>query len=127
MEATHSRIRPVSDQGPGVATVAEGISESLTLGRPPSQTNKQTNVEARFKADHRYFFKETNDRFSNFYSQVSQDLIAKLYAYYKRDYDMFGYPPPLRYLLIDENENPNGISTLTNFLRKISLKDSNKE
>ena len=42
--AAHSRIS-VADQGPGVGIgeSAEGISESLTLGRPPAQTNKQTN------------------------------------------------------------------------------------
>ena len=41
--AAHSRIS-VSDQGPGVGIgeSAEGISESLTLGRPPAQTNKHT-------------------------------------------------------------------------------------
>ena len=44
-----------------------------------------------------------SDRSSQFFSKVPKEAILELYEYCKRDYDMFGYPPPKA--LIDVNTN----------------------
>ena len=41
------------------------------------------------------------DRVSQFFSGIPKEVILELYEYCKRDYDMFGYPPPKA--LIDAN------------------------
>ena len=42
-----------------------------------------------------------SDRSSQFFSKIPKETILELYEYCKRDYDMFGYPPPKA--LIDVN------------------------
>ena len=42
-----------------------------------------------------------SDRVSQFFSEIPKEVILELYEYCKRDYDMFGYPPPNA--LIDVN------------------------
>ena len=43
----------------------------------------------------------TSDQSSQFFSKIPKETILELYEYCKRDYDMFGYPPPKA--LIDVN------------------------
>ena len=43
-----------------------------------------------------------SDRVSQFFSEIPKEVILELYEYCKRDYDMFGYPPPKA--LIDVNK-----------------------
>ena len=42
-----------------------------------------------------------SDRSIQFFSEIPKEVILELYEYCKRDYDMFGYPPPNA--LIDVN------------------------
>ena len=42
-----------------------------------------------------------SDRYIQFFSGIPKEVILELYEYCKRDYDMFGYPPPKA--LIDVN------------------------
>ena len=39
-----------------------------------------------------------DDQTDAFFSQIPKDLILKLYDYCKRDYEMFGYPSPYKYM-----------------------------
>ena len=38
------------------------------------------------------------DKVMVFFSEVPKNQIVELYEFYRRDYDMFGYPPPTKYM-----------------------------